>query len=547
MRRWSHTDSLGAILFLCVIFLGIIVYPHFTERARLIDALQKIGVTSVQEDAVAIPLRGARTESLRLAWFTEAHRIDPILAIAGTDPEKLQNSLAFLKEKEDAFISYYSPSEQRILRDTLYPKFLASLPSLEAERVLLQKEPTEHGIDVYESTLEETLREYADDAERLAASIRASTSTDALFAYPNESTTVRVFTATLDSLQENAVMLKKKAAERYACYRYYSLRCASLEKLLLDRARSISIPEAIPSPDNDVYEADALARAFEGHVRPPVAARTFAPLVGIRASCYADPSTYTRVWWQALPEGNARKTSMTNDMYFITIEPEQNDVYRELYEDGARIKYQVTGHYYLCADSGEIVFAIGRILSLTSSLASTSIFSASQGEGALVSLAAHAQGLMDDTFIDEHDAAAFVKETAFVLAKDRPALEGHRGRDSTRALEDIVTLWQSGATEFDDVVREAAFENEFLSRFQKDKRIPLFSVLFIRSYPSIFFLTGNRTVVEKHAAFAHPDTTHPFVNFKMTSYNALIRAGSTTAEIISAISRTAELEKALRR
>src|SRR3569832_1587550 len=180
--------------------------------------------------------------------------------------------------------------------------------------------------------------------------------------------------------------------------------------------------------------------------------------------------------------------------------------------------YQISGHYYLCVDAGLDVAREGADVAVYSMLKARGIFTTSTSTSTS-DLAAQERAITGASYIDPHDIAQYVSSAAaFDAAHGYTATAQEIGAENLERLENVMAQYREGSGDFDEVVREVAFESEFMSLFQKQKTIPLFSLLFLRSDPSILFLAGNASVAPKPISFASGTDNHPLSFSSMTSY-----------------------------
>ena len=536
MRRYSYVAVL-LIIFVCVLYVAA-QRRSADERQRLISDLQEAGIT--------VDAKNTPTETLRLQWFTEINRIDPIFAIEGTDPAQLREALSILYTKETDFTAYYHPaSQQETIVSALYPTgFLNLLPDLEQQRTGFLAHPSPESAAQYQSLLTRTVYAYTADITSLSYHIQVSTSTAATIAFVGQSTDIATFTRTLDALAQDAREQNVKAFRRFSCLSFYASGCESIGTLLINRAISITVPQATTPPDKSMYAMDGLLATINAQMWPAYSTRPLPPIIAEHSDCYPYPTTYIRTWWQTLPEGgDAHKMSITNDIYFNNITPDQNSIYSQTFAQGARYKYQISGHYYMCADSGIDVSRTNAALSVYSLLKEQPIFSTTT-DPSLADLKRRENAIRSGTYIDEHGVAEYVRAAATLIAlRGYSSLDDEIGADRADRLEHLITLWRGGSSDFDEIVREAAFESEFMSLFEKKNHLPVFSLLFTRSYASVLFLTGNTTFIEQPLSFAKEVRSYPLASFGMSSFHDLRRAGSTTRELVTAVVKTAHIEK----
>ncbi|HVU75251.1 MAG TPA: hypothetical protein VHD38_00195 [Candidatus Paceibacterota bacterium] len=467
-----------------------------------------------------------------------ANRIDPIFSIDGTDHAALTQSLSVLRAHEDQFLVPYFPEDRARLNAALYPwRFLQLLPETQDAREQLLATPSFNAAANYSALLRRLTGAYIADAESLADGIRASTSTDAQIAFPGQMSNESHFIGSLEELSNSARAQRAKAEQRFHCLLHFGNSCERIQTLLAKRAASISIPDAVPAPTEKDYAMDAVLKTVNDRILPKYADRDLPPLIAMQSKCLPYPQLYVRTWWQTLPEGGyVRKASITNDMYLDIIMPQQNQIYAKSYALGARLKYQISGHYYLCPDAGIDVAREQGALSVYSILIQGPIITDSSALDDLE------KKIQDQRYIDTHDVAEYVHGVAALIANEGYAsLQFRFGDDSVAKLEEIIALWRGGAANFDEVIREAASENDYLWLYQR--RMPIFPVFITRSFASVFLQDGNPSFVPAPISFATEVRAHPLSSFRMVSYNDLIGMGSTSSEIIDQVFNSFRIER----
>jgi hypothetical protein len=154
---------------------------------------------------------GETASERRLEWFVEANRLDPIFALEGTDPDELEESLAYLEAQRDAFAQYYSESDAETIRTSLYPmQFLRLLPELERTRQNMLAEPSTEKALAYSALLVRTIDSYEADARNLARALQHLDLSTYRFVYVGGSTKTDVMASTLLEIAGRAEYQKQK-------------------------------------------------------------------------------------------------------------------------------------------------------------------------------------------------------------------------------------------------------------------------------------------------------------------------------------------------
>ncbi len=186
----QHTNILKGVFLLCIFGAGayglLLMYEaaspnsasgltkaqeyavRVSEMARFITPTVTIdGTPHTLVERTVRDTTGSRAATstalsyLRTAEYVIRTRLDPIMALPGSDLAQLETAARALAEYTETLTPYYTEEEMRHLTQTLHPAaFLHTLPELEQARRALLSDPSPAAVTTYDDALAASLSAY---------------------------------------------------------------------------------------------------------------------------------------------------------------------------------------------------------------------------------------------------------------------------------------------------------------------------------------------------------------------------------------------------
>ncbi len=365
---------------------------------------------------------------LRIAYFTIANRLDPIMALGGTDPQKLASAVAALKQSTHSFSAAYPKNIRALLAGSFYPiNFLETLPQLEASRRTLLAHPSYQNALQYNSSLHSALTQYQSGIEKTTSALNELSSENAAnneYAFPGGYTTSSVVDARLSFLAASAADDEQKAEARFNCLNGNSASCPPLQDLLPLTGSSSEfsvIPDVLPSPLTRVESlltsmektnATALGEQFNGL---DVVALT-------KSDCLSTTSPFYVYAWtirDARSSVSDFRFESINTMYFFDLRKKtQSAFYTDLRKQGLSFLVQRMSNFYECPDSGIESARVASLYELAHRVTLHPLFfgKAFPKQNSLMQRASVEEGQMaSSSFISEEAIAQYINTLSTLL------------------------------------------------------------------------------------------------------------------------------------
>jgi hypothetical protein len=498
---------------------------------------------------------------LRLRWFVEANRLDPIFALEGTDPTELEESVGYLEKQRDMFADSYPPSDAAAIREYLYPiSFLRLLPELERERQELLAGPTTARALTYSAALVDTIDAYESDARTLAHALQNLDLDTYRFVYVGGSTKTSIMASSLFDIVQEAEAQKQKALARTACLTSFSAGCPSLDALVSVRVNAVKVHESLPPPTEETYAIGSIARELAQNERGFL--RASPALVSLPSACQPYDPAYFLVWWK-VPVGDslsAFRSELANDIYIHDL-AEESDVdpetaqesrlrgvsllYNEaLVKAGGRFHFQSSGNSYMCPDAGLDDSNLVRVTSLLAALRQAPLFRDIPENGADTALLSSEEArLLSLSAVSIADTDGFVRDILQRLDMHPSELASLDAEHAAR-LERFIAKYIQGSDHSDELLRSVGFDNAIVGAFARlGDRMPLSALLVTRTAPSILFFTGNPTFIpSSRVNFFDTSGSYRGPYLQLSTYRSLLDRGDGSETLVRSMVRTQDIE-----
>jgi hypothetical protein len=489
-----------------------------------------IDAGSVIHEGVVVPSVEA-LPILRTAYFSIAHRLDPILALEGTDPAKLADALVALEGSVRTFSSAYDEKTQKLLAKSFYPiRFLQTLPALEEKRRAVLSHPTPHNADTYGEALLASLTRYRAALKESEASFAAlgEASADTIYTFPGGITTLETMRTGLAALDSGAAAAYTKAKARLACLRG-QMRCEPIEAPMSKSADADAASSALlpPLPERVRSLLGAAERA-----RSQALEETFderGVVVLSESICLPDFSPLYAYLWRTSDGSNMPvfRFQPLNDLYFYDVREKTRSVfYTRMREAGMDFLAQGISNLYECPDSGRESARIASAHALATAIADRPLFppSVASSDPALEKIAAEEKRISGGSLILESAIARYVADlSALLREKGERALAEETSPETVFEAERRITLFHNRSALFDEQIGSVISMNNILDGMGAiaGNVIPLFPLYMSRSYPSLVYLAGNESIVPSPVSFFTERSTQPLSKFQIVPYTTL--------------------------
>lgn len=468
---------------------------------------------------------------LRTAYFSIANRLDPILALEGTDPEKLPVAVAALKNSLQSFSSDYDAKSQQLLADSFYPiAFLETLSALEKERRAVLTQPTPQSAVVYSAGLLASLTKYRaalKKSESAFASFGGASANTALN-FPGGSMSLKTMYDSLVALDANAAAAQAKAEARLACLEG-SAPCESLATLL---------PEITASP---AASLSAILPPTQARIKPLLVAslrasasifgRTFnerGVVILSRNACLPDITTLYAYLWETGKGSSvpALRFQPLNDLYFYDLrEKTQSRFYTRMHERGINFLSQGISNLYECPDSGLDAMRVVSTYELSRNIANHPLFSPTTSpDPVLRQIAEEERRIASSPSILESAVVHYVASlSSLIRAKGERVLAQETSPETVLEAERRIVLLRAHSALFDEQIGTVIAMNGVVRGMNGivGSSTPLFMLFPSRSYPSLLYLAGNESISPTPISFFKEKNAEPLSKFQFVLYSTL--------------------------
>lgn len=522
-----------AILITVIAFCRFLVYPALEHqnnamlrdmRDVLVPPITMFG-TEYRIENGGIYRHGERANNiesifvLRLARYAMLARIDPIMGIEGTDPERLTKGVSALEESLGDFTSFYEPHEEQIIREKLYPvDFLYNLADTEEKRLALTTHPDFSLAIKYHRSLKKLIGERKKYIESMLSFYEELEHDPSVqhnqFNFLEGSldllTRQKIFEETLT----NNELLERETEDRLHCLWRDSALCSA--EAAYDRVSEYSLgaPEQERSPsleqlvlENGELVAPDYFDSFDDQEDTPIYVLEESP-------CFADVSPFYSVrQFDLMNQTHAFKILFLNDLYFYNTEDFPEGPMRFENENGIKYAFQPLSNSYMCPD---LIYDLTEILTLDT-IRKHLLGSPISPEAKSLSpeIAELEKKITADSIVYKEDFAKLL----MILADMNSDMLTYSDR---KFLEDALTVSYQRSSRIDEILSGLSVENIIMKEIKKRETRPGFSLaplFFTRNNAGFALLTFNRSVEREVLPLVKEGSRfNSFSSFRIRSY-----------------------------
>jgi len=531
-----------------------------------------------------------RNKVLRIAWYSVVNRLDPIFALEGTDPERLEKSVEFLAASLDDFAPLYTPEDEALIRESLYPlNFLRTLAKLETLRQSLVTAPYNRLTLRYNEELIHTMQLYTEDLERLTEAWNELSTRDDLaqrYNFFGGYSYIETYIHTLNALGAASLKKGSLAQRRWTCYRGNLKSCFPLQDAL-DKNK-IFVEESFdtihkhPHPrDEEAKYHDTLDHSWNIQTNKDIILRYLLSdinkhefpqrrlLVVLNQSiCFphASPVRYLG-WWTPLDK-NLRQFQIAyvNDLFFWELVGDFEEWYepytenirtrsRALKKGGIDFQYQKIANIYMCPDSVRDISQVLQIYNLQMSLITNPhfrFFSEKQkntienvlSKKSLLDLINLEKKIVTGDSIYQSDIETYLRKLFLLLEEyGEVRLAQLIGSEKVLFIEKLLSHFHQGSLHINEIIVDITQNNYFLKDLITSGSDQGIDYLFaVRSYPMVFFFGFNKSFTEDEISFLQYAYDEPGL-LHLFSYNNVLKDRFTADEIVEEMRIERELWK----
>ncbi len=463
---------------------------------------------------------------LRTAYFSTLTRIDPLFALDMANTEKLRESIFDLRTSLDAYAPFYTSTEERFLRSSVYPtEFLEELSHLEDIRQRIILAPRNTTTEEYLKQFEKTVYAYKKGIANLLttyALVSNDTQEGDRFYFMGGYTTIPQFKTALALIEENMQATYREHKKRVLCIEGNTDQCPHLTEHLFPYSISdlTNSSKTVSLPTQVLENATLLEEYYKKD--PRVDNKSFShPIIALTSSdCFWEEETqFFKTFLREIAPGKVvLKREFLNDLYFYKLtEPVSIMEYAALLQspDAEQVYiYQPIANTYMCPESGTDAAKINTLLSVQSLLKQHPIFgteSTKFNQEAEKLFTIEKKIRESDKILFESDIDEYVVWLISLLRNASGDRQVYRALEAERLLniERILSLYQSKTAGFDELIYALVDESDYLKRaVQNNFKIDFVYVLISRANPILTFQAFNSTIQRD---------TRPSVLFPSTS------------------------------
>lgn len=486
---------------------------------------------------VALPI-------LRTAYFSVMNRLDPILALEGTDPERLATAVGKLKDSLRALPSDYDAETQEMLATSFYPlSFLATLPALEKKRQEVLARPTPQNTAAYGESLLESLSQYRlalAQSKQAFASLSDTPNGAAYTSYtfPGGTTSLETIPRSFASLDADAAAAQVKTEARLSCLTR-GTRCEPLSTLL-PKSEEIALISPLPSTLPTEYASiKSILSSFERERRIPQGGFRERGTVVLRESiCVPSIAPMYAYLWETSDDGAfpSLRFQPLNDLYFYDLREEtQSTFYNRIREGGIDFLGQEISNPYECPDSGLESARIASLYALARSAVDQPLFyGQATSDSAVRKIAEEEKNIAEGPLILESAVMQYSADLAdLITEKGERVLAQEISPERVIEAERRITLAHAQSALFDEQIATAISMNAIVKGIGTVAGTPIpITMLYIsRSYPSLLYLAGNKSIAPTPISFFEEKMSEPLSKFQLIPYS-LLRKTYSDADVL---------------
>lgn len=483
--------------------------------------------------------------------YAKMHRLDPIFAFEGTDPNALEESLKNFAVSERIAARYFSSSEQSALVPTHYPLSLAyTLARTERARIALLNTPNIRTALWYHFNLIRSLHAYAYFSIQTSTFFYGLNPAQAGFLGGQVSA---VDIANKIAHSRSAVQKNIEAeSQRLKCLLFQKKACTEVYPFpyLSNYPATMQVPEVSATARLNRVLLEELSTTRDNIPTENITTeeRTIAPMIAVYGSTcfpYANPTLY--IAWTAHSRMRGTKSvhmTFVNDLLFNKYQNVPNEYAQNLVRAGISYEYQPMNPY-LCIDYIRDISQVLRAYYVRDALRIQPLF-ASSSEVRFSDIAKRERDI-----VNERDVLAFAEVEGYLQAsvailrkEGEEGLSTYIGAEQVRTLEHLARIW--GTSPNYDLVIGAA-EDSFYSAIviRQQHKGPLFAYAASRLHIGTTLMLHNETLTYPYESLLKDNILNEEVSKYIARYEHDLKSVVPRAELKNYLLKTNSLWKAV--
>lgn len=489
----------------------------------------------IQSAANEIVATSTAREVLLLAQYTTAHRLDPVLALEGTNPVALEEAVYALDQSVAEIAQIYGEKERELIREALYPvDFFADLAELEQLRQTLLQHPSEQSAQQYHALLLKTLQSYTDavDAYQKGIAYAKEKANDPVFHTLDGSVTFSSLEDTLRWARIFVAEQKTKEEQRFRCFRGDISVCESIpvlfEKFTQVPEGSVAIHNtSLPMPLEEMFPDIRRINPHTGN-RAPLIDRA-------QSACLSKEISvrYMPVWREVAEGIWAFAILYADDLFLFDVsDPRLTDAFhREVHDRGITYKPQQPFNFYICRTAFEETALVRTLLAVRALDAELPVGVWAHNR----QLAELRNEIQTADVLSEATVRNYLSLLAEMLReRGEIGFANEYGLHTRVQVEKMLHVFHQQTPHADELVRKIMYDNSYVSARQRVNATPLgFANLFVSRGIMPPFFAFNTTMAPADISPLELSQESNLESFLLTSYRLSLADTYTRAELVA--------------
>lgn len=427
---------------------------------------------------------------VRLAYAKTLATRNPLLAIAGTDPEQLRDALHELTATRAALADVQS--NERVagfVKSSLYPiDYLQSMADVEMYRLAFVASGRDDDEARYRQAQHSAATSLLNDLRKFEKSFRIAVPNNAkAYAMANEIVTYEKVLTSIEEIERGILETTQKLHIRAHCLRGFVSRCNTEDLRLPQLSLSPSIPLSRAEKEQARRSAQMLTTAINR--------KADGPLVVAGDACngtHTAPPVYIPLARPTDDSGRFARVELVGDMRFIKSDASDTPFIRYFAAQGLHYVPHSVMSYYRCSDADTLQKEVYGVLEVSKFIDRTplSVFARGETQDRLVAL--ESRLVSTNEFITKDDAVRYLTEAVQLL--ETAALP----KEIENELVSLILQFHTNSTQFDSVINDIVWsENSNVRLLDDNVGIELAGeyLFYVRSAFPALFLTDNPSIM----------------------------------------------------
>ncbi len=453
-----------------------------------------------------------KNRALRTGWYQTKHRVNPIANLPGVNIDTLTETINALEKVIKGIPQHTKNHQEQDLADSFHPfEFLNRLSRLEYLRREMLFDPTHINIARYHFTLQKTLESYTQDTTSYLSTLTHLPDLTLSFLY--QQSDKEQFKKAVELLQQNIEVLLEEEDRRFKCYRGIISSCRPITYENLPQKRS----EEVSDKKNFSPEILTFLTTPNHPFSPTLSYHNASVIVGSEKIIFLEsarcvpsrpaPFLYVELKNQEAAITASRTETLSELVFFETKKPSPLSIGSSRYLDeltrrGSSLYYQSLNLYF-CPDSGYDETRILSTIGIYNLVEKEPLGKKVGGtEGILINEIE--KNILNEKYLFDTNVQNYITTLNSLLSEKkfrRTLLNEERG-SLLEEIENRINLWKSQSSSYEKIVANALLLNSSLPFFTGNFKTPLSNFFITRSYPSIFFLPFNTTLIKEGPSFS---------------------------------------------